>query len=63
MAAKRKNLPTSIIIPLDLKEAAQEAARADRRSFTSLVLKALEEYLQRTGYLNSPEHSPKRRKP
>jgi hypothetical protein len=60
--AERKTLPTSIIIPLDLKEVALEAARNDRRSFSSLVLKALEQYLEREGYLISPKPSPKRRK-
>jgi hypothetical protein len=60
--AQRKKLPTSIIIPVDLKEIAQQAARNDRRTLTSLILKALEEHLEREGYLISPEISLKRKK-
>ena len=52
MAKKRvRNPPTSFIIPHEIKEIATQAARDDRRSLSSLVLLAIEEYLAKRGYL------------
>ena len=46
----RRNLPSSLVIPADLKMAALRAADHDRRSLSNLVVVALEEYLTRRGY-------------
>jgi hypothetical protein len=52
MAKKRgRNLPTSFVIPHDLKKIAAQAADDDRRLLSSLTVLALEEYLSRRGYL------------
>jgi hypothetical protein len=47
---RRRNLPTSLVIPFDLKEAAQRAASHDRRSLSNLIILALEEYLVERRY-------------
>jgi hypothetical protein len=51
MAKKRKTLPTSVVIPKELKAIAAQAAADDRRSFSGFVVVAIEEYLAKRGYL------------
>lgn len=38
-------VPTSVTLPVSLKERAERAARADRRTVSSLVVIALERFL------------------
>ena len=51
MAKKRKTLPTSFVIPKELKTIAVQAAADDRRTFSAFVVVAIEEYLAKRGYL------------
>jgi hypothetical protein len=43
--------PVSFRLRPDIKAAAQKAAADDHRSLSSLIEKALAEYLQKAGYL------------
>jgi len=46
----KKTSPVSVRLPPALKEVAEEAAKADTRSLSSLLEKALREYLKANGY-------------
>jgi hypothetical protein len=48
-------MPTSLVIPQDLKDVAQRVADADRRSLSNLIIIALEEYLVRRRYYPEPD--------
>jgi len=48
-------MPTSLVIPQDLKEVAQRVADADRRSLSNLIIIALEEYLVRRRHYPEPD--------
>jgi hypothetical protein len=50
-----RTYPTSILLPQDLRDAAQRVAARDRRSVSNLILVALEEYLvRRRAYPEEP---------
>jgi hypothetical protein len=46
-----KTLPISLRLPASTKAAAVKAAKDDMRSLSSLIEKALTEYLKQNGYL------------
>ncbi len=46
----RKAAPVSVRLPPALKEVAERAAKEDARSLSSLLEKALREYLKAQGY-------------
>lgn len=48
-----KSHPVSVRLPLDVKEAAEAAAKADTRSLSSFVEKVLTDYLKVRGFLPS----------
>jgi hypothetical protein len=54
-------LPVSFRLPRDIKAAAEKAAADDHRSLSSLIEKALADYLRERGYL-PPLQAPKRGK-
>lgn len=48
-----KSHPVSVRLPLDVKEAAEAAAKADTRSLSSFVEKVLTDHLKEHGFLPS----------
>lgn len=46
-----KSHPVSVRLPVEVKEAAEAAARADTRSMSSLIEKVLTDYLREHGFL------------
>ena len=50
-----RTMPTSLVIPEDLKEVAARVAAKDRRSVSNLIILALAEYLVRRGYYHEPD--------
>lgn len=52
MAAKAKTAQLNMRISPELKEAAEIAAAADRRTLTSLIEKLLDDYLKDRGYIS-----------
>jgi predicted HicB family RNase H-like nuclease len=48
-----KSHPVSVRLPLEVKEAAEAAAKADVRSLSSFIEKVLTDYLTSKGHLPS----------
>lgn len=46
-----KSAPVSVRLPIDVKAAAEKAAKDDTRSLSSLIEKLLTEHLKEKGYL------------
>ncbi len=59
VALNPKSLPVSLRLPLEVKAAAEKAAREDTRSLSSFLEKLLTEHLRAKGYLPAAgENSP-----
>jgi hypothetical protein len=58
MEKRIKTAQVNLRLEPALKEAAEKAAEADRRSLTSLVEKLLVDHLQATGFLPAPDLLP-----
>jgi hypothetical protein len=52
---QRKSYAVSVRFDPAIKEAAERAASDDSRSLSSLIQKAVADYLRRTGYIKSPK--------
>jgi hypothetical protein len=57
-ASRLKTAQVNLRIEPALKQAAEKAAAADRRSLTSLIEKLLSDYLKKAGYSNMKTREP-----